>query len=89
VSGAEQVKAALIQTFSPTHLEITDESHLHAGHEGAKSGGGHYVVHIVDKVFIGKNKVQRHRMVNEATQDLFPTVIHALSIKAQTPDETL
>lgn len=89
MSGAEQVKAALIQTFSPTHLEITDESHLHAGHEGAKSGGGHYVVHIVDKVFTGKNKVQRHRMVNEATQDLFPTVIHALSIKAQTPDETL
>jgi len=89
VTGAEQVKNALMQTFSPTHLEIIDESHLHAGHEGAKSGGGHYVVHIVDKAFVGKNRVQRHRMVNEATQDLFPTVIHALSIKAQTPDESL
>ena len=89
MSGAEQVKDALMQTFSPTHLEIIDESHQHAGHEGAKSGGGHYVVHIVDKVFTGRNKIQRHRMVNEATQDLFPTVIHALSIKAQTPDETL
>ncbi len=87
MSGANQVKDALIQTFSPTHLKITDESHLHAGHEGAKSGGGHYVVHIVDKAFTGKNKVQRHRMVNEATQHLFPSVIHALSIKAQTPDE--
>ena len=89
MSGVEQVKDALMQTFSPTHLEIIDESHLHAGHEGVKSGGGHYVVHIVDEAFVGKNRVQRHRMVNEATQHLFPVVIHALSIKAQTPDESL
>ncbi|WP_038249705.1 BolA family protein [Ghiorsea bivora] len=89
MSGTEKIKQALMQTFSPTQLDIIDESHLHAGHEGAKSGGGHYVVHIVDKAFTGKNKVQRHRMVNEATQHLFPAVIHALSIKAQTPDENL
>jgi len=89
VNGTVQIKQALMQTFSPTHLEIIDESHLHAGHEGAKSGGGHYVVHIVDNAFAGKNRVQRHRMVNEATQHLFPVVIHALSIKAQTPDENV
>ncbi len=85
VSLIEQV---LNDTFAPSHLEIIDESHLHAGHEGAKSGGGHYIVHIVSPDFSGKSRIQKHRLVNDATKHLFPSVIHALSIDAKAPEDT-
>ncbi len=86
-------KVALIQTqleasFRPEHLEIIDESYKHAGHEGAKDGGGHFVVRIVSDVFEGKSRVARHRMVNDATRHLFGDTIHALSIQAKTSKET-
>jgi len=82
------LEQALNDTFQPTQLEITDESHLHAGHEGAKSGGGHYVVRIVAPAFSGKSRIQKHRLVNDATKHLFPSVIHALSIDAKAPEDT-
>lgn len=87
MSGIAQIEAALKQSFSPTHLEMIDESHLHAGHAGAKDGGGHYVVHIVAEAFAGKSRLQKHRMVNDACKHLFPEVIHALSIHAKAPEE--
>ncbi|MDQ7001324.1 MAG: BolA family protein [Ghiorsea sp.] len=88
MSGVAQIEASLTQSFSPTHLEMIDESHLHAGHAGAKDGGGHYVVHIVAEAFAGKSRLQKHRMVNDACKHLFPKVIHALSIQAKAPEET-
>ena len=87
MSGVAQIEEALKQAFSPTALEIIDESHLHAGHVGAKDGGGHYVVHIVAQAFAGKSRIQKHRLVNEATRHLFPATIHALSIHAKAPEE--
>ncbi|MDQ7005272.1 MAG: BolA family protein [Ghiorsea sp.] len=81
------IEQALNDTFQPTHLEVLDESHLHAGHEGAKSGGGHYVVNIVASAFAGKSRIQKHRLVNDACKHLFPKAIHALSIQAQAPEE--
>ena len=86
MSGATQIEEALKQAFSPTHLEIIDESHLHAGHEGAKAGGGHYVANIVADAFAGKSRIQKHRMVNDACKHLFPATIHALSIHAKAPE---
>lgn len=85
-------KAAIIQkilekAFKPEQLEITDESYKHAGHVGAKDGGGHFIVRIVTSAFEGKSRVIRHRMVNDATQHLFGETIHALSIQAKTPQE--
>ncbi len=86
--SSHQIEQILKQTFAPTHLEVIDESHLHAGHEGAKSGGGHYVVHIVAPAFSGKSRMQKHRLVHAATKHLFPSVIHALSIHAKAPEDT-
>ncbi len=85
MSGVKLIEKAL-QVFSPTHLEVIDESHLHAGHAGAKDGGGHYIVNIIADAFVSKTRLQKHRMVNDATKHLFPTVIHALSINAKAPE---
>ena len=79
----ERLRAAL----GPQRLEIEDESHKHAGHAGARSGGGHFNVTIVAPAFEGKTLIQRHRMIYEALGEAMQGEIHALSIKALTPDE--
>lgn len=84
---ATLIRERLTQAFAPQTLEIIDDSHKHAGHASAK-GGGHFNVHIVSSAFAGKNLVQRHRMVYEAMDELMQQEVHALSIKAETPDET-
>jgi BolA protein len=73
--------------LEPVQLEIIDESHKHAGHAGARDGGGHYVLHIVSPQFAGKNTVARHRMIYSALGALMKREIHALTIQANTPDE--
>ncbi len=77
----------LLAALEPESLEILDESALHAGHEGAKGGGGHYQLTIVSPRFAGQPAMARHRMVYGALAELMPREIHALSIKALTPDE--
>ena len=79
----EQKLAAL----TPESLEIVDESSAHAGHEGAKAGGGHYRLVIVSPAFAGKTAQLRHRMVYEALGPLMRHEIHALAIKAYAPGE--
>ncbi len=79
------IRERLESTFSPLSLEIIDESHMHAGHAGAK-GGGHFQVNIVSKAFEGKSTLQRHRMIYEAMGNLMQTEVHALGIKADTPN---
>ncbi len=66
-------------------MEIEDQSHLHAGHAGAKDGRGHFKVTIEASAFAGKNRIQCHRMVYETLDTLMRTDIHALSIDARTP----
>jgi BolA family transcriptional regulator, general stress-responsive regulator len=83
----EKIRGCLTTAFQPQHLEIIDDSHQHAGHAGARSGGGHFTVHLVSAAFAGKSLVQRHRMVYEALSALMSSDIHALSIHAKTPDE--
>jgi len=89
VSGDRQsrISAELQERFSPTELLIKDQSQLHAGHEGAKDGKGHFDVTIVSSAFEGQNRIQRHRMVYDALTQLLQTDIHALRIKAFTPSE--
>lgn len=77
----------LLATLEPESLEILDESAQHAGHEGARGGGGHYQLTIVSPRFAGQPVTTRHRMVYGALAELMPREIHALSIKALTPDE--
>ena len=81
------IKERLEKELTPKQIDITDESHLHAGHAGAASGGGHFNVTIISDQFAGKSTIERHRMVYLAIDDLMRTEIHALSIKALTPEE--
>jgi BolA protein len=83
----DRIRSRLTQSLQPTSLEIIDESARHAGHAGAASGGGHFIVHIVSAAFQDKNLIQRHRMVYDAVTDMMHTEIHALSIQAKTPQE--
>lgn len=78
---------ALLAALTPTALDIGDDSALHAGHEGAKSGGGHYRLTIVSPQFAGKNTVARHRMIYGALAALMQREIHALAINARAPDD--
>lgn len=79
--------ADLRTAFRVTDLIIEDESHLHAGHAGAASGGGHFKLTIVAPEFEGMSKVARHRSVYAALNKHFPLAIHALTILAFTPSE--
>ena len=81
------IRQALEARFEPMELTIKDQSQLHAGHEGAKDGRGHFDVTIVSAEFDGQNRIARHRMVYDALTELLQTDIHALRIKAFTPSE--
>lgn len=79
----ERLNAAL----TPESLEVIDDSAGHAGHAGARSGGGHYEVIIVAQAFAGLGLLQRHRLIYDALGDAMGSAIHALSIKAYSPQE--
>ena len=83
----EQIKQLLNEAFKPELLEILDNSAAHAGHAGARSGGGHYHVTIISAVFEGKSLVQRHQLIYQALGDLMKQQIHALGINALSPSE--
>ena len=79
---------ALKAALQPLKLEVVDESHKHAGHAGAReSGGGHFAVTIVSSQFAGKGLLERHRLGYDALGDTMRREIHALSIRALTPEE--
>lgn len=82
------IRERLTAALSPVSLDIEDDSHKHAGHAGARSGGGHFNVRIISSAFSGKSLIQRHRLVYDALADAMHTEIHALSIQAHTPEET-
>ncbi len=81
------IRERLTTALSPARLDIIDESHKHAGHAGARQGGGHFIVKIVSAAFTGQGLLQRHRLVYEALGDAMHKEIHALSIQAYTPQE--
>ena len=82
-----EIRARLEAELSPESLQVEDESHLHVGHEGAKSGLGHFRVLVVSTKFQGQSPIKRHRLIYQAMGDLMQTDIHALTIEAFTPDE--
>jgi BolA protein len=81
------IRNRLNAALAPESLEIIDDSASHAGHAGARSGGGHYEVIIVSQAFAGLGLLQRHRLIYDALGDAMGSAIHALSIKAYTPQE--
>jgi len=92
VTTLEQMHSRLA-ALSPQTIEVRDDSALHAGHAGARSGGGHFQLTIVSDVFKGQPTLARHRilarhrMVYEALGDMMKNRIHALAIQALTADE--
>jgi len=85
VNRVERIRQALQEALDPDLLEVKDDSHRHAGHEGARDGRGHFKVHVVSAAFEGKLPLARHRAVYAALGTMMETDIHALSIRAETP----
>jgi len=87
----KSIRDKLSETFQPDRLEVINESHLHAGHQGGAmdgTGESHFRVRIVSSSFAGKNRVARHRAINDALRDDLADGIHALAIEVAAPDET-
>jgi BolA protein len=85
---AERIRSTLQQALHTASVELIDDSHLHAGHAGARDGRGHFRVRVVSADFAGLRTLQRHQLVYRSLGALMQTDIHALSIEALTPDET-
>ena len=81
------IRSRLAEEFSPELLEVEDESHLHAGHAGARDGRGHFRVTIVAEAFEGRSRLERHRMVFAVLGTLMQSDIHALTVQAHSPTE--
>ncbi len=88
MNRSERIRLTLDRALSPLKLEIIDESSLHAGHSGAREGGEtHYRVEVVSAEFIDKSRVECQRLINTLLADEFSGGLHALSIKAQAPNQ--
>jgi BolA family transcriptional regulator, general stress-responsive regulator len=82
------IEGRLRAELAPAHLDVIDESHLHAGHSGARPGGEtHYRLDIVAAAFEGRSRVERHRLVNGLLDEAFRRGLHALALRARTPAE--
>jgi BolA protein len=86
VDRTARIDAILSEAFSPDHLLVKDQSHLHAGHAGAQEGRGHFEVIIIADAFDGCSRIGSHRLIYEALGELMTTDIHALSIRASAKD---
>jgi len=82
----ERIRENLME-LAPQKLELQDDSHLHAGHAGARDGKGHFRLRIVSERFAGLGLIKRHQLVYRALDEMMHTDIHALSITALTPEE--
>jgi BolA protein len=84
---AAWLEATLAAGFAPVHLEVEDESATHAGHPGARGGGGHYRALIVSEAFRGLDRLARQRAVYALLGDAMQSAIHALALRTLTPEE--
>lgn len=83
MSTAERIALVTkrLEPLKPTYLDVIDESHLHAGHAGAKGGASHFRLIIDSEQFEGLSTLAKHRLINEQLKDLIPHPIHALAIE--------
>ena len=88
MSVADAIQSKLNEAFSPTRMSITDESHLHAGHVGARpEGETHFRVDIVSAAFGGIYRVERQRMIYRVLAEELSNRVHALVLQVRTPQE--
>ncbi|HEX7789432.1 MAG TPA: BolA family protein [Afipia sp.] len=84
----DHITKKLSEAFTPASLDVVDESHLHEGHAGHRSGGEtHFRVYIVSEAFKGKTRIERHRTINTLLAPELAGSVHALAIHAYAPDE--
>ena len=84
----ERIVARLTAALDPVLLDVVDEFHLHAGHAGAREGGGtHYRVRVVSAKFDRRSRVERHRLVYDLLTAEFADGLHALALVAKAPGE--
>lgn len=84
------IRAKLMLALEPIRLDVSNDSHLHAGHRTSPgTGESHFTVLVVSPLFSGKNRVARHRLVNEALAEELRGRVHALAIKAYAPGEKI
>lgn len=87
-SVADRIETKLVAALSPSKIDVVDESHLHAGHAGARpEGETHFRVLIVAHAFEGQSRVSRQRQVNEILRDELAGPVHALTMKTMSPAE--
>ena len=84
---AQVIESLLRKALTPEEIQVKDQSHLHAGHAGARDGKGHFDVTIVSGRFDGKSRIARHRLVYDALGVYLESDIHALRIRALSPSE--
>ena len=83
-----RIRQKLSDALGPSRLEIVDESHMHAGHAGARpEGESHFRVTVVSPAFDGKSRVDRQRLVYGALAEELASDIHALALVTLTPGE--
>jgi BolA protein len=82
-----RIERRLREGLQASHVLVVDESHLHAGHAGARSGGGHFRAVVVSALFQGKPPVERQRLVYAALAEEMGRDIHALSMQTLTPEQ--
>lgn len=80
------IRARLEQAFSPTHLEVIDESDKHIGHAGHQGGNRHFAIVIAAADFKGLSRVAAHRKIYALFDDMIPNDIHALRISIISPE---
>ena len=85
---SDLITQKLTAALAPVSVKVQDESHLHAGHAGARPGGQtHFRVYIVSEAFKGKTRIERHRAINAILAEELAAGVHALAIHASAPGE--
>jgi BolA protein len=88
MSIVDTIRAKIEAGLTPDALEVINESHLHAGHQGSPgSGESHFRLKVIATAFAGKSRLERHRMVNDLLADELAGPVHALAVRASAPDE--
>ncbi len=82
-----RIEALLRERLDARHVEVVDESHLHVGHPGAASGGGHFRAVIVADCFAGLSRLESQRRVYAALGDAMGSDIHAFSMTTYAPED--
>ena len=86
---AASITTKMNAAFAPAHLEVINESHLHAGHQEKFNGAGetHFRIRIVTDAFTGKSRIDRHRAITGLLTEELAGELHALAIEASAPGE--